>query len=510
MKTLLTFAFVLLVVSAKAQSPVYANFPSSDFLRYGNNLTVNTNKFLKTDRGEGTNNNFYESVGFYDAQTGTGTDGFLWAPNPGNRTMFASGSVSNFIIRNASFQIRPVAGSSFNIQEWQNSGGTALAYVDSTGGFNGSGLGLTSLDAMSLINTVPTARLGSGTANNTTYLRGDSTWQPISGISGTGTNQFYIAGTTAAIGFGGIPNSTWLATWGTNSFGTILGGIGPGGTMQFRNLAGTDLTITLNNLTGTVTASNVFVTNGITAGTITNAGKILWIGTGVAPIGISNGVNGGNIIGAQGGLTNWAAQNYVSSSGTFKSSGSQLISLLNNSDAGIYLYTGFGGDGRLLFAGSAANTDGRAYINNDSLMLKSTYSLSWSANRPGFESPDFNVSRLGASSGAIGNGTAGNASGSLSLSNITVGSRITIPSGANARAGTTTLVNGTITVNNTTVTANTLVICNVKTAGGTRVAGSLSWSVSAATSFTISAVDLTGVVSALDTSVVSYLLIENP
>ena len=46
--------------------------------------------------------------------------------------------------------------------------------------FSGSGVNLTNLNASNIASgTVPTARLGSGTANNTTFLRGDSTFQTV-------------------------------------------------------------------------------------------------------------------------------------------------------------------------------------------------------------------------------------------------------------------------------------------------------------------------------------------
>ena len=50
---------------------------------------------------------------------------------------------------------------------------------------SGSGASLTALDASNLsTGTVGTARLATGTANNTTYLRGDQTWATVTaGIS---------------------------------------------------------------------------------------------------------------------------------------------------------------------------------------------------------------------------------------------------------------------------------------------------------------------------------------
>ena len=82
-----------------------------------------------------------------------------------------------------------------------------------TATFTGNGSGLTNLNATNLATgTVDVARLGaSGTRNTTTYLRGDNTWQPISGIvgsylplaGGTMTGTINLNGTAGISAFNG-------------------------------------------------------------------------------------------------------------------------------------------------------------------------------------------------------------------------------------------------------------------------------------------------------------------
>ena len=74
--------------------------------------------------------------------------------------------------------------------------------------YYGSGIGLTALNASNLYSgTVTTGRLGSGTASNSTFLRGDNTWATPSGGGGSGwtpdSDENLKAGTGAGASFDG-------------------------------------------------------------------------------------------------------------------------------------------------------------------------------------------------------------------------------------------------------------------------------------------------------------------
>lgn len=87
-----------------------------------------------------------------------------------------------------------------------------------------SGASITNLNASNLASgTVATARLGSGTANNTTYLRGDQTWATVSTTPTTTQVLDATAGASAgAVGtyaFAGTNTTNTAHSWG----GTIAG-----------------------------------------------------------------------------------------------------------------------------------------------------------------------------------------------------------------------------------------------------------------------------------------------
>ncbi len=76
----------------------------------------------------------------------------------------------------------------------------------------GDGSGLTSLPAANLTGTVATARLGSGTANSTTFLRGDQTYAAagLTSQSGAGDYALPASGNLSITGVGFQPTCVFF------------------------------------------------------------------------------------------------------------------------------------------------------------------------------------------------------------------------------------------------------------------------------------------------------------
>jgi hypothetical protein len=148
-----------------------------------------------------------------------------------------------------------------------------------TATFSGNGVGLTALNATQLTSgTVPTARLGTGTANNTTFLRGDNTWSTVTAgtvtsVSGTGTvSGISLSGTVTASGnltLGGTL-SVVPANFASQTANTFLAAPnGSAGTPSFRAIVANDIPVLNQNTTGTAAnvTGTVAIANGGTGAT---------------------------------------------------------------------------------------------------------------------------------------------------------------------------------------------------------------------------------------------------
>lgn len=144
-----------------------------------------------------------------------------------------------------------------------------------------------------------------------------------------------------------------------------------------------------------------------------------------------------------------------------------------------------------LYVRSTASTAGQSNTVN----LAQNTELGWTSGTDASAAPDSGFSRLGAAAVALGNGTAADKTGTLSLAGVK------FVEGSNARMGTATLTAGAATVSNTSVTANSRIFLTSQADGGTP--GWLRVSArTASTSFTITSS------SGTDTSTVAWIIYE--
>jgi hypothetical protein len=134
----------------------------------------------------------------------------------------------------------------------RDTNGSFSANLGSFVSVSGDGSAVTSLNASAIASgTVPTARLASGTANNTTYLRGDSTWAALTAPNnGTLTMNVSGVGLTGSASFTADQAGNTTFTVGSNA--TDANG---GSTIVARDASGNFAANTITaNLTGSASA----------------------------------------------------------------------------------------------------------------------------------------------------------------------------------------------------------------------------------------------------------------
>ena len=107
------------------------------------------------------------------------------------------------------------------------SNGLVITGVTTSTTFSGSGASLTNLNASNIASgTVPTARLGSGTANSSTFLAGDSTFKTVTGTTiNNNANNRIISGSNTANTLEGESSFTYDGNGMVDIEGTGAAGI---------------------------------------------------------------------------------------------------------------------------------------------------------------------------------------------------------------------------------------------------------------------------------------------
>jgi sugar lactone lactonase YvrE len=158
-----------------------------------------------------------QTTGTFTVGGPTQTGAIVVGQSTGAQTLsIASGATTSGTTKTVNIGTAGVSGSTTAINI-----GSAVSGANSTvsinGTLNANGASLTSLNASNIDSgTVPTARLATGTANATTYLRGDQTWATVSSAT---ANNGTLTMTTSGTGLSG--SATFTADQSGNTTFTV-------------------------------------------------------------------------------------------------------------------------------------------------------------------------------------------------------------------------------------------------------------------------------------------------